>query len=74
MAIQSGRSADLQSLMPKVRSAMIDVVRKQVEAGIDIISDGEIGKIGFGITYYGRRLSGSLHVRPGARVAGTLFL
>ena len=67
MAIQSGRSADLQSLMPKVRSAMIDVVRKQVEAGIDIISDGEIGKIGFGITYYGRRLSGltARKVTPG---------
>ena len=35
-----------------------DLIRKQADAGIDIISDGELGKIGFGFAYYGRRLSG----------------
>ena len=59
MALMAGRSTDIESLLPIVRSAIIDVVRKQTEAGIDIISDGELGKTGFGgITYYGRRLSG----------------
>src|SRR5438445_2548444 len=62
-AIQTGQSADLEAAMPKVREAMADVVRKQAEAGIDIISDGELGKIGFGLAYYGRRLSG-LGTRP----------
>jgi 5-methyltetrahydropteroyltriglutamate--homocysteine methyltransferase len=42
----------------------VDVVRKQSAAGIDVISDGEVGKLGFGgIGYYGRRLSG-LSTRP----------
>jgi 5-methyltetrahydropteroyltriglutamate--homocysteine methyltransferase len=42
---------------------MVEVLRKQSDAGIDIISDGELGKIGFGIAYYGCRLSG-LATRP----------
>jgi 5-methyltetrahydropteroyltriglutamate--homocysteine methyltransferase len=59
LAIMSGRSTDVTGLLPKVRSAMVEVVRKQAEAGIDVISDGELGKPGFGgIAYYGRRLSG----------------
>jgi 5-methyltetrahydropteroyltriglutamate--homocysteine methyltransferase len=59
LAIMSGRSTDAAGLLPKVRSAMVDVVRKQAEAGVDVISDGELGKTGFGgISYYGRRLSG----------------
>jgi 5-methyltetrahydropteroyltriglutamate--homocysteine methyltransferase len=59
MAIMSGRSADMASLLPRVRSAMVEVVRKQADAGIDVVSDGELGKTGFGgIGYYGRRLSG----------------
>ena len=43
------------------------VVRRQAECGIDIVSDGELGKIGYGLTYYGRRLTGleSRRVSPG---------
>lgn len=61
-------SLDFAALLPKVRSAMVDVVRKQAEAGVDVISDGELGKIGFGgIGYYGRRLSGlsTRKLKPG---------
>jgi 5-methyltetrahydropteroyltriglutamate--homocysteine methyltransferase len=59
MAIMSGRSTDVAQLLPRIRTAMVDVVRRQSEAGIDVVSDGELGKLGFGgITYYGRRLSG----------------
>ena len=57
-AMMSGQKVDLDAVRPKIRTAMVDVLRKQTEAGIDIISDGEIGKVGFGRGYYGLRLSG----------------
>jgi 5-methyltetrahydropteroyltriglutamate--homocysteine methyltransferase len=43
------------------------VVRKQADASVDIISDGELSKLGFGLDYYGRRLSGltTRKVNPG---------
>jgi 5-methyltetrahydropteroyltriglutamate--homocysteine methyltransferase len=47
------------SLAPQIRAGMVDVIRKQAQAGIDVLSDGELGKIGFGgLGYYGKRLSG----------------
>ena len=58
-AIMAGQALDMNKLMPLVRGGIVEVARKQAEAGIDVISDGELGKIGFGgRTYYGRRLSG----------------
>lgn len=62
-ALFSGQSSDLPAVMNRVQSAMTEVVRQQVEAGIDVISDGELGKLGFGLAYYGRRLTG-LASRP----------
>jgi 5-methyltetrahydropteroyltriglutamate--homocysteine methyltransferase len=66
-AIQSGRSADYEGAIPLIRSSMADVIKHQVDLGIDIVSDGELGKIGFGLSYYNRRLTGlnSRPVRPG---------
>jgi len=59
MAMMAGKPADIETFRPKVHSGIVDVLRKQAEAGIDVVSDGELGKIGFGgIAYYGRRLSG----------------
>jgi 5-methyltetrahydropteroyltriglutamate--homocysteine methyltransferase len=40
-----------------IADAVIDVVGHQVTAGIDIVSDGEVGKIGYS-TYVKERLSG----------------
>src|SRR4029079_2459528 len=40
-----------------VRDAVTDVVRRQVECGIDIVDDGEQSKLGF-ITYIHERLGG----------------
>ena len=40
-----------------IRDAVIDIVTKQVKAGIDIVSDGEMGKISYA-TYIKDRLSG----------------
>ena len=42
-----GRPVDEAELRAQVRSAVGDAVRRQVEAGIDLVSDGEMGKPGF---------------------------
>jgi len=66
--IIAGHSLDMSKLMPMIRAGIVDVARKQAAAGIDVISDGELGKIGFGgVTYYGRRLSGlgTRKLKPG---------
>ena len=67
MAIQSGTSSDIEAIRPRVRTAIAEIVRKQSDCGIDIVSDGELGKIGFGMAYYGRRLTGlsTRKVQPG---------
>jgi 5-methyltetrahydropteroyltriglutamate--homocysteine methyltransferase len=44
---ESGQSYDRGEFAKRVREAVVDVVRKQVEAGIDIVTDGEQGKAGF---------------------------
>ena len=31
----------------RVRRAVADIVRQQVEAGVDVVSDGEQGKVGY---------------------------
>jgi 5-methyltetrahydropteroyltriglutamate--homocysteine methyltransferase len=53
----SGKSVDPSPLTERVRSAVADIVEKQVAAGIDIVSDGEQGKPAFN-TYVGDRISG----------------
>ena len=52
-----GQPYDREELSRQVREAVADVVRKQIEAGIDIVTDGEQGKSGF-FTYVMERLSG----------------
>ncbi len=63
----SGRGPDLATVMARVQSGITETIRRQADAGIDIISDGELGKIGFGYPYYSRRLSGlgTRKVNPG---------
>jgi 5-methyltetrahydropteroyltriglutamate--homocysteine methyltransferase len=56
-AKESGQSYDHEALARRVRSAVAEVVRQQVEAGVDIVTDGEQGKPGF-VTYVGERLAG----------------
>jgi 5-methyltetrahydropteroyltriglutamate--homocysteine methyltransferase len=66
-ALLAGRPVDTDTLKPRLRTALVDVIRRQSVAGIDILSDGELGKTGFGIGYYGRRLSGlaTRKLKPG---------
>ena len=61
--LQRGQSNDYEAILPLVRQSMVGLLKQQQEAGIDIPSDGELGKIGFGINYYGKRLSG-IAARP----------
>src|SRR4030095_15083479 len=51
---RSGDAGDTAAL----QSGMVKVIREQAGAGIDVVSDGELGKVGFGLPYYGRRLAG----------------
>ena len=44
---ERGEPYDRDELARRVREAVTEVVRKQVEAGIDIVTDGEQGKSGF---------------------------
>jgi 5-methyltetrahydropteroyltriglutamate--homocysteine methyltransferase len=56
-AKENGQAYDQQELAARVRSSVRDVVQQQVEAGIDIPSDGEYGKPSFS-GYVNERLSG----------------
>lgn len=51
----------------RVQSAVAKIVRKQIETGIDIITDGEQSKAGF-FTYVNERLTG-FAPKPGARLS-----
>jgi 5-methyltetrahydropteroyltriglutamate--homocysteine methyltransferase len=56
-AQQEGREVDQGELEARIDSAVDEVVAKQREAGIDLISDGEMSKTGFS-TYVNERFSG----------------
>src|SRR5258708_35671198 len=53
----SGAAYDRGAYDKRVKSAVAECVRKQVESGIDIVSDGEQSKPGF-FTYVRERLEG----------------
>jgi 5-methyltetrahydropteroyltriglutamate--homocysteine methyltransferase len=53
----SGQPYDPQAYETRVRGAVAECVKKQVECGIDIVSDGEQSKPGF-FTYVRERLEG----------------
>ena len=51
------RGEQVPELEARVRTAVADVVRRQSETGIDLLNDGEMGKIGY-TTYVKERLTG----------------
>jgi len=57
VAREAGRPYDQGAFATRVRDEVAEVVRRQREAGIDVVSDGEEGKPGF-FTYIDERLSG----------------
>ncbi|MGH7802763.1 MAG: methionine synthase, partial [Candidatus Binatia bacterium] len=56
-AMSDGRPVDRDEWRALVDRATDDVVARQVEAGIDVVSDGELAKLGF-TSYVIDRLSG----------------
>jgi len=54
---EQGEQVDAGKLADTVRNAVGDVVKHQVEVGIDVVSDGEMSKIGFA-NYVKDRLTG----------------
>jgi 5-methyltetrahydropteroyltriglutamate--homocysteine methyltransferase len=61
----SGAPYDQEAYSRRVQSAVAEVVRKQIESGVDVVTDGEQGKPGF-FTYVSERLNG-FTPRPNAR-------
>jgi 5-methyltetrahydropteroyltriglutamate--homocysteine methyltransferase len=56
-AKHAGDSYDVAAFDTRVRVAVSEIVRKQVECGIDIVNDGELSKINF-TSYARERLGG----------------
>ena len=56
-AKEEGVPVDAAVLGKRVREAVAEVVRKQVEAGIDLVNDGEMSKPSYA-TYIKDRLAG----------------
>jgi 5-methyltetrahydropteroyltriglutamate--homocysteine methyltransferase len=52
-----GEPVDEEALAARVRAAVADSVRRQTEAGVAVVNDGEAGKIGYS-TYVTERLEG----------------
>lgn len=61
-AKDGGKPYDEKALGSRVRSVVAEVVKKQLECGIDVVNDGEIGKSSFS-RYVRERLSGFI-ARP----------
>jgi 5-methyltetrahydropteroyltriglutamate--homocysteine methyltransferase len=56
-AMDAGTPPDSEAFDVRVRRAVAEVVQQQVKAGVDIVSDGEQGKVGYS-TYVRYRLTG----------------
>jgi 5-methyltetrahydropteroyltriglutamate--homocysteine methyltransferase len=56
-ALDTGSALDAAAFEARVRRAVADVVRQQIDAGVDIVNDGEQGKVGYS-TYVRHRLTG----------------
>ena len=54
---EHGRPYDADVFARQVREAVADVVRRQADAGLDVVTDGEMGKVSFA-TYIQDRLAG----------------
>jgi 5-methyltetrahydropteroyltriglutamate--homocysteine methyltransferase len=56
-ALDAGNLPDTAAFEARVRRAVAEVVRQQVDVGVDVVSDGEQGKVGYS-TYVRHRLTG----------------
>jgi 5-methyltetrahydropteroyltriglutamate--homocysteine methyltransferase len=70
-----GEPVDERSLNERVNEAVAACVRQQVEAGVDIVNDGEMSKVSY-FTYVAARLTGfeeRIHVPRNARPDSAAF-
>jgi 5-methyltetrahydropteroyltriglutamate--homocysteine methyltransferase len=65
LAKMDGKPVDERAYAERVRRSVADIVKEQVETGLDVVNDGEMGKPSF-ITYATQRLAG-LEKREGTR-------
>ncbi len=56
-ALDTGAAVDPAGFEARVRRGVAEIVRAQVDAGVDVVSDGEQGKVGYS-TYVRHRLTG----------------
>ena len=56
-AREEGQEIDVAAFDERVRSAVAEVVGKQVECGLDVVNDGEMGRVSYA-TYVKDRLTG----------------
>src|SRR5262245_13095325 len=73
-AKDAGQPFDEVALAARARSAVVDVVRQQVAAGIDVVNDGEQSKRNF-TTYARERLGGieERRLEPGEGVLAQIY-
>jgi 5-methyltetrahydropteroyltriglutamate--homocysteine methyltransferase len=57
MQTEAGTTPKRQRYEQELHAIVADIVRRQVESGVDVVNDGEMGKPGF-IHYINNRLSG----------------
>src|ERR1700728_3330003 len=57
VAQDRGEAVDEAKFYATIRCAVVDAINKQAAAGVDIVSDGEMGKISYA-TYIRHRLTG----------------
>ena len=67
-ALADGRPYDRDAYARRVKAAVSEIVGRQIELGVDVIDDGEMGKPSF-VTYVTERLSG---FEPSANAAELL--
>lgn len=56
-AKEKGELQDQAAFEARVRAAVAEIVRKQLDAGVDVVNDGEVGRISYA-TYVKDRLTG----------------
>jgi 5-methyltetrahydropteroyltriglutamate--homocysteine methyltransferase len=56
-ALDAGTVPDARAFDARVRQAVVDIVKMQIDVGVDVVNDGEQGKVGYS-TYVRHRLTG----------------
>src|SRR5580692_6139750 len=69
--IASGQPYDEAAYADSLRSSVSEIVRHQLDVGLDVVDDGELGKASW-ITYLYERVSG-LELRPSTREGASML-